>query len=189
MRYRHPALRTRTRQVRTQCSGHALCADERAPRAHTNTHAHANARPKWQPPLRAQCDDGGPGAEYNLCNYGSDCADCGVRPSCSCFVNGRCADDNECTHIGIIAAIVIACLCALACLCGGGLLMMRKMQQRCSRRARTRALHRRPNARFCASLMPAARVTRNSLPLSLLSRARAVGRPGWRARGISPGCR
>ena len=25
------------------------------------------------------CDDGGPSAEYNLCDYGSDCADCGVR--------------------------------------------------------------------------------------------------------------
>ena len=26
------------------------------------------------------CDDGGPGAEYNVCAYGSDCVDCGPRP-------------------------------------------------------------------------------------------------------------
>jgi hypothetical protein len=26
------------------------------------------------------CDDGGPGAEYPDCQYGTDCADCGVRP-------------------------------------------------------------------------------------------------------------
>ena len=25
------------------------------------------------------CDDGGPGSEQSICNYGSDCADCGVR--------------------------------------------------------------------------------------------------------------
>ena len=27
------------------------------------------------------CDDGGPGAEYTACQYGTDCADCGVRRS------------------------------------------------------------------------------------------------------------
>ena len=26
------------------------------------------------------CDDGGPGSEHSYCNYGSDCADCGIRP-------------------------------------------------------------------------------------------------------------
>ena len=26
------------------------------------------------------CDDGGPGADYALCDLGSDCADCGLRP-------------------------------------------------------------------------------------------------------------
>jgi hypothetical protein len=26
------------------------------------------------------CDDGGPGAKYPDCQYGTDCADCGVRP-------------------------------------------------------------------------------------------------------------
>ncbi len=27
-----------------------------------------------------QCDDGGPGSEFAVCDYGSDCADCGSRP-------------------------------------------------------------------------------------------------------------
>jgi hypothetical protein len=26
-----------------------------------------------------ECDDGGPGSQYNLCTYGSDCDDCGTR--------------------------------------------------------------------------------------------------------------
>jgi hypothetical protein len=26
-----------------------------------------------------ECDDGGPGAEYSVCTYGTDCADCGPR--------------------------------------------------------------------------------------------------------------
>ena len=26
------------------------------------------------------CDDGGPGSDYDLCEYGTDCADCGPRP-------------------------------------------------------------------------------------------------------------
>ncbi|MCG3137299.1 MAG: hypothetical protein HJJLKODD_01142 [Phycisphaerae bacterium] len=26
-----------------------------------------------------ECDDGGPGADYSACDYGSDCTDCGVR--------------------------------------------------------------------------------------------------------------
>lgn len=28
-----------------------------------------------------ECDDGGPDAPFNLCDYGTDCADCGARPS------------------------------------------------------------------------------------------------------------
>lgn len=28
------------------------------------------------------CDDGATGADYNVCDYGTDCADCGVRPAC-----------------------------------------------------------------------------------------------------------
>ncbi|KAL1504076.1 hypothetical protein AB1Y20_010486 [Prymnesium parvum] len=27
------------------------------------------------------CDDGGPGAEYQVCSYGDDCSDCGKRPA------------------------------------------------------------------------------------------------------------
>ena len=27
------------------------------------------------------CDDGGPGSDYSLCEYGTDCADCGPRPA------------------------------------------------------------------------------------------------------------
>lgn len=27
------------------------------------------------------CDDGGPGSEYNVCNYGTDCIDCEERPN------------------------------------------------------------------------------------------------------------
>ena len=27
----------------------------------------------------AECDDGGPGSLYDICEYGSDCNDCGVR--------------------------------------------------------------------------------------------------------------
>ena len=26
-----------------------------------------------------ECDDGGPGSQYSLCTYGTDCADCGTR--------------------------------------------------------------------------------------------------------------
>lgn len=26
-----------------------------------------------------ECDDGGPGAAFSLCDYGTDCADCGIR--------------------------------------------------------------------------------------------------------------
>ena len=38
----------------------------------TNTCRHAHD---------GDCDDGGPGADYNLCEYGTDCADCGPRPA------------------------------------------------------------------------------------------------------------
>ena len=41
------------------------------------------------------CDDGGPGADYNLCDYGSDCIDCGARPDLS-DVGGIC--DNTCSY-------------------------------------------------------------------------------------------
>lgn len=28
-----------------------------------------------------ECDDGGPGADYDGCDYGTDCSDCGPRPA------------------------------------------------------------------------------------------------------------
>eukprot|EP00966_Prymnesium_polylepis_P094664 2191154-Prymnesium_polylepis.1 len=34
------------------------------------------------------CDDGGPGSEYTLCNFGDDCIDCGPRPATD---GARCA--------------------------------------------------------------------------------------------------
>ena len=30
-------------------------------------------------PNDGDCDDGGPGAVYSLCTYGTDCGDCGTR--------------------------------------------------------------------------------------------------------------
>ena len=30
----------------------------------------------------SECDDGGPGSEYDMCVCGTDCGDCGTRPSC-----------------------------------------------------------------------------------------------------------
>ena len=34
-------------------------------------------------PFDGWCDDGGPGAEYAECGYGTDCSDCGLRPKTS----------------------------------------------------------------------------------------------------------
>lgn len=49
-----------------------------------------------------QCDDGGLGSEYNNCQYGTDCIDCGqrIRPqnctdSCSKRNNGICEDGGQ----------------------------------------------------------------------------------------------
>ncbi|MBL4632991.1 MAG: hypothetical protein JKY56_03915 [Kofleriaceae bacterium] len=36
------------------------------------------------------CDDGGSGAEFNVCVLGSDCADCGSRGSCENISDGSC---------------------------------------------------------------------------------------------------
>ena len=49
------------------------------------------------------CDDGGPGAEYADCIYGTDCADCGPRfprppPICAETCNWASdADCNDCS--------------------------------------------------------------------------------------------
>jgi hypothetical protein len=41
-----------------------------------------------------ECDDGGPGAAYDVCAYGTDCADCGPRdpigPGCTCDTGASC---------------------------------------------------------------------------------------------------
>ena len=45
------------------------------------------------------CDDGGPGASFDLCDYGTDCGDCGSRgdvvsctDTCSFAFDGACDD-------------------------------------------------------------------------------------------------
>jgi hypothetical protein len=55
----------------------------------------------------SECDDGGPGSLYSICEYGSDCADCGVRqPQGSggggMICNNSCptANDSECDDGG-----------------------------------------------------------------------------------------
>ena len=57
-----------------------------------------------------ECDDGGPGSLYNICEYGSDCADCGARPATgggggtapATICNNSCphASDGECDDGG-----------------------------------------------------------------------------------------
>jgi len=50
-----------------------------------------------------ECDDGGPGADWDLCTYGTDCADCGPRTDdgggttgctddCPFYADGECDD-------------------------------------------------------------------------------------------------
>ncbi len=43
-----------------------------------------------------ECDDGGPGADYSVCPYGSDCTDCGPRPAPDCRTTG-CAAGEYCS--------------------------------------------------------------------------------------------
>ncbi|MCO6437712.1 MAG: C1 family peptidase [Phycisphaerae bacterium] len=52
-----------------------------------------------------ECDDGGPGADYNVCAFGTDCFDCGVRGDDSgvdmlCNDTCRYAGDGECDDGG-----------------------------------------------------------------------------------------
>lgn len=58
------------------------------------------------------CDDGGPGAEFNVCGYGTDCFDCGVRGDdggFDTFCNDTCryAADGECDDGGLDADFAV----------------------------------------------------------------------------------
>ncbi|RAL23701.1 hypothetical protein DL240_05960 [Lujinxingia litoralis] len=58
----------------------------------TNTCQHAND---------GECDDGGPGASYNVCTYGTDCGDCGEREGLrNCNANADCAEGLLCNATG-----------------------------------------------------------------------------------------
>lgn len=35
----------------------------------------------WDPARIGRCDDGGPGSGSSVCDYGTDCSDCGPRPA------------------------------------------------------------------------------------------------------------
>ena len=45
------------------------------------------------------CDDGGPGSDYSICSLGSDCADCGFRPT-----GGGGVSDGGCAAVAPQAA-------------------------------------------------------------------------------------
>ncbi len=49
-----------------------------------------------------QCDDGGPDSQFSLCEFGSDCADCGPRggenPSSACGPDAPCPADLRCQY-------------------------------------------------------------------------------------------
>lgn len=68
-------------------------------------------------PRDGDCDDGGPNAQYSLCDYGSDCADCGPRDpgyagcehSCRWDGDGTC-DDGGAGSTTSICALGTDCL-------------------------------------------------------------------------------
>lgn len=51
-----------------------------------------------------ECDDGGEGSDYNVCDFGSDCSDCGTREApdgdAGCLNTCRFAGDDECDDGG-----------------------------------------------------------------------------------------
>ena len=57
------------------------------------------------------CDDGGPGAQYNVCALGTDCADCTPELSedvvsgdeCSAYFSTECDGDGSVTSLGLSA--------------------------------------------------------------------------------------
>lgn len=46
------------------------------------------------------CDDGGAGSSYNVCDYGSDCADCGTRYGTSSSSSGSSSSSSGSTSSG-----------------------------------------------------------------------------------------
>ncbi len=60
-----------------------------------------------------ECDDGGPGSDYAVCGYGTDCADCGPRPKDDGVSGERCTDtcpfagDGACDDGGPGAAYAV----------------------------------------------------------------------------------
>lgn len=45
-----------------------------------------------------ECDDGGPGSDFALCSFGTDCGDCGDRSDDSAGVGAGCT--NTCYYAG-----------------------------------------------------------------------------------------
>ena len=42
-----------------------------------------------------ECDDGGEGSDYSVCDYGTDCSDCGSRPVNGTEQVGRCGPEID----------------------------------------------------------------------------------------------
>ncbi len=47
-----------------------------------------------------ECDDGGPGSLYSICDLGSDCNDCGARGGALCTNTCSTSNDGECDDGG-----------------------------------------------------------------------------------------
>ena len=63
----------------------------------------------------SECDDGGPGAEYTFCVYGTDCTDCGFRVPGSCIDECAYASDGACDDGGPGAEYTGACVYGTDC--------------------------------------------------------------------------
>jgi hypothetical protein len=68
-----------------------------------------------------ECDDGGPGADFDDCAYGSDCRDCGPRPpqggTCTCDVTSGCDQGCVCDPDCGGQALGADCSCGGADVC------------------------------------------------------------------------
>ena len=86
-------------QMHMGCTGHNTTTGSASTDVCTNTCRYPNDQ---------MCDDGGPDSLYAICDYGSDCADCGNRvqstgPKYQAGATGWCATSsafNELTHWG-----------------------------------------------------------------------------------------